>query len=220
MREKNNVIFDILYATSSTMARGQMNISHLNATMPEETQTLPQEKSAISKSSNIQQTNKSVKWTYPKNAANAKKDECKEIKTCNRFSSLADNEWVRDDNSVFESNECTPSSSTSSKSKQGSNSRRRPDVVVEKTPELNTIAPYRKSSGDKGKHDGKQTVAILGDSMIRSINYRDLSKSWLKEKIYVKAFPGADVSSMQHYSMPTVKRDPNMIIIHCGTNSL
>ena len=101
MREKNNVIFDILYATSSTMARGQMNISHLNATMPEETQTLPQEKSAISKSSNIQQTNKSVKWTYPKNAANAKKDECKEIKTCNRFSSLADNEWVRDDNSVL-----------------------------------------------------------------------------------------------------------------------
>ena len=56
--------------------------------------------------------------------------------------------------------------------------------------------------------------------MIRNINYRDLSKSCFKEKIYVKAFPGADVSDMQHYSMPTVKRDPNTIIIHCGTNSL
>ena len=73
------------------------------------------------------------------------------MKTCNRFSSLADNEWVRDDNeSVFESNECTPSNSTSNKSKQVSNSRRRPDVVVEKTPELNTIPPYRKPTGDKG----------------------------------------------------------------------
>ena len=56
--------------------------------------------------------------------------------------------------------------------------------------------------------------------MIRNINYRDLSKSCFKEKIYVKAFPGADVSDMQHYSMPTVKRDPNTIIIHCGANIL
>ena len=128
------------------------------------------------------------------------------MKTCNRFSSLADNEWVRDDNkSVFKSNECTQSSSTSSKSKQGSNSRRRPDVVVEKSPELNTIAPYRKPSGDKGKHDGKRTVAVLGDSMIRNINYRDLSKSCPKEIVYVKAFPGADVRDIirWHYSMAT-----------------
>ena len=103
-------------------------------------------------------------------------------KKCNRFSSFADNEWVRDDNeSVFESNECSSSSSTSSKSKQGSNARRIPDVVVEKTPELNTIAPYRKPSWDKGKRDRKRTVAILGDSMIRNINYRDLSKSCPKE---------------------------------------
>jgi hypothetical protein len=87
-------------------------------------------------------------------------------------------------------------------------------------PELNTIAPYQQPSGDKGKRDGKRTVAILGDSMICNINYRDISKSCPKEKIYVKAYPGADVSDMHHYPMPTAKRDPNMIFIHCGTNSL
>ena len=56
--------------------------------------------------------------------------------------------------------------------------------------------------------------------MIRNINYRDISKSCPKEKIYVKAYPGADVSDMHHYPMPTAKRDPNRIFIHCGTNSL
>ena len=56
--------------------------------------------------------------------------------------------------------------------------------------------------------------------MIRNINYRDISKSCPKEKIYVKAYPGADVSDMRHYSMPTAKRNPNTIFIHCGTNSL
>ena len=61
LKEKNNVIFYILYATSSTMARGQTNTSHVNATMSEENQTLPQAKSAISKSSNLQEINKSVK---------------------------------------------------------------------------------------------------------------------------------------------------------------
>ena len=217
LKEKNNVIFDILYATSSTITRGQTYINHSNTTMSEETQTLPQANSAISKSSK-KEANKSVKWFYPKNGVNVKAEEYKTIETSNRFSSLADNEWVKDDNeSVFEANECAPSSS---KSKQGLNSRRRPDVVVEKNPELNTIAPYRKPSVDKGKRDGKRTVAILGDSMIRNINYRDISKSCPKEKIYVKAYPGADVSDMRHYSMPTAKRNPNTIFIHCGTNSL
>ena len=36
----------------------------------------------------------------------------------------------------------------------------------------------------------------------------------------MKAFPGADVSDMHHYSMSTAKQDPNTIIINCGTNSL
>ena len=36
----------------------------------------------------------------------------------------------------------------------------------------------------------------------------------------MKAYPGADVSDMRHYSMPTAKRNPNTIFIHCGTNSL
>ena len=36
----------------------------------------------------------------------------------------------------------------------------------------------------------------------------------------MKAFPGADIADMTHYVLPTAKRDPDAIILHCGTNSL
>ena len=217
LKEKNKIIFDILNAGSITIARGQP-IQNVDMTIPEVIPTLPQTNS----SPNVQEkANKSVVWTKCKGmkTVSAQTDESKAIQTCNRFSSLADNEWVKsyDNESVFDIDECVPSSS---KAKEVSSVKRRPNVVVEQNPEVNTISPYRKRSEGKGKRDGKRSVAILGDSMIRNIHYRDLSKSCPREKIYVKAFPGADVQDMCHYSLPTAKRDPDTIFLHCGTNSL
>ena len=46
---------------------------------------------------------------------------------------------------------------------------------------------------------------------------RKLPKS---EKLYVKSFPGATVTDMIDYARPTVKREPDLIVLHTGTNDL
>ena len=38
--------------------------------------------------------------------------------------------------------------------------------------------------------------------------------------VYVKSFPGANTEDMYSYTKPTSKRNPNLIILHCGTNDL
>ena len=40
------------------------------------------------------------------------------------------------------------------------------------------------------------------------------------EKLYVKSFPGATVEDMVDYSKPTVRRKPDLIILHAGSNDL
>lgn len=67
----------------------------------------------------------------------------------------------------------------------------------------------------------ENTVCIIGDSMLKDV------KSWtLKEKIVnvvnvnVKCFPGATIGCMADYIRPTLKKSPNNIILHVGTNDL
>ena len=41
-----------------------------------------------------------------------------------------------------------------------------------------------------------------------------------KTNVYVKYFPSASIEDMHSYAKPTMRHDPNLIIIHCGTNDL
>ena len=41
-----------------------------------------------------------------------------------------------------------------------------------------------------------------------------------KERVFIKSFPGATLSDMEHYIQPSMKHKPGMIILHCGTNDL
>ena len=41
-----------------------------------------------------------------------------------------------------------------------------------------------------------------------------------KQDVIVKLFPGSKLDCMPHYAIPTVKSNPDCIIIHCGTNNL
>ena len=135
LKEKNNIIFDILNAGRSTVKRRQP-IKNVDMTIPEEIPTLPQTNS----SRNVQEKAQKSVVCKAKKTVSSQKDESKAIKTCNRLSSLADNEWVKsyDSESVLEIDECL---SSSSKSKEGSSVKRRPNVIVEQNPEVNTTAP-------------------------------------------------------------------------------
>ena len=60
---------------------------------------------------------------------------------------------------------------------------------------------------------------ILGDSIVNRIQGRKLGRK-AKQDVIVKLFPGSKLDCMPHYAIPTVKSNPDCIIIHCGTNNL
>ena len=60
---------------------------------------------------------------------------------------------------------------------------------------------------------------ILGVSIVKIIQGRKLRRK-VKQNVIVKSLPGAKIDCMSHYATPTVKSNPDRIIIHCGTNNL
>ena len=62
-------------------------------------------------------------------------------------------------------------------------------------------------------------VVILGDSMIKHLNPRQLQNG-INCKVAIKTFSGAGIDDMFHYVRPTVSTRPDEIILHIGTNDL
>ena len=68
-------------------------------------------------------------------------------------------------------------------------------------------------------NNSNKKVTIIGDSIIKQIKANNLRKNLSgNEKVFVKSFPGATVSQMHH--KPSMEFDPNLVIIHVGTNDL
>ena len=47
-----------------------------------------------------------------------------------------------------------------------------------------------------------------------------MRKDLPNEKIYIKSFPGSTIDCMKDYVKPSLKYDPDLIIVHVGTNDL
>ena len=61
-------------------------------------------------------------------------------------------------------------------------------------------------------------ASIVGDSMIRDVCSWELSDR--EEKVVLKHFSGSATEGMKTYIQPPLKRDPDQVIIHVGTNDL
>ena len=62
----------------------------------------------------------------------------------------------------------------------------------------------------------KNTALIVGDSMISGIDQQRLS---IKGRIVkVRSFPGATMNDMYDYIKPLLKKAPDNVILHVGTN--
>ena len=67
----------------------------------------------------------------------------------------------------------------------------------------------------------KRTITIIGDSTIKNIEgYKMRQGMTSNEKVYVKSFPGAKIECVKDYIKPTLKFNPDAIILHVGTNDL
>ena len=61
-------------------------------------------------------------------------------------------------------------------------------------------------------------IYIIGDSRLKHV-MRFLNQSKIA-KTYVKSFSGAEIRDMQDYVKPTLRENPDQIIVHVGTNDL
>ena len=64
-----------------------------------------------------------------------------------------------------------------------------------------------------------RVVTIAGDSMLGGVKKHHF-KNLSSQKVYVKCFPGATVDDMNSYMVPSMKHDPEAVVIHAGTNNL
>ncbi|CAB4038093.1 Hypothetical predicted protein [Paramuricea clavata] len=84
--------------------------------------------------------------------------------------------------------------------------------------------PYNDTSLPKQHHHHPKKHAgegdsILGDSLTRGINTRNIRRSTSKNVI-IRTFPGATVMDMVDHIKPSLRLQPAHIIIHVGTNDL
>ena len=75
----------------------------------------------------------------------------------------------------------------------------------------------QKQNGLKSIQGG--SIAIIGDSMLKALNPSKLRGSTGK-KISVKTFPGSTTSDTNHYVKPTLDRNPDLLVLHVGTNDV
>ena len=72
-------------------------------------------------------------------------------------------------------------------------------------------------------NNARNTVFILGDSIIKNVNGYLLTKKLRHKKLIIKvrSFSGAKVSCVYDHIKPTIREfNPNHIILHVGTNEL
>eukprot|EP00794_Sanderia_malayensis_P006719 gene6719-7479_t len=74
--------------------------------------------------------------------------------------------------------------------------------------------------GYRESHREKPEMAIIGDSIVGGINRRDINTETKDYFVAVKTFKEATVDGMDSYIIPTIKKQPEGLIIHCATNNL
>ena len=75
---------------------------------------------------------------------------------------------------------------------------------------------YKETNKMPGKSKLPVTV-ILGRSIVKDVKGWKLSDE--KNKVVVKHFSGTKTKGMKSYIIPTLKENPETIIIHSGTNN-
>ena len=125
------------------------------------------------------------------------------IETTNRYSPLETEDSLTE-------NENTKSDSSNTK-------------VTGKQKVINTATQNTQNLNDKTESDTPDkrkllVTIILGDSMVKDIKGRKMSRS--THKVVVKHFSGAKTKGMKSYVIPTVEQRPDNIIFHTGTNDL
>ena len=72
-------------------------------------------------------------------------------------------------------------------------------------------------NNNQEKRENTKSICIIGDSMINGVNPDDFKKEF---KVKVRPHGGATSEDMLDYVKPTVRKKPDQIILHIGTNDV
>ena len=70
------------------------------------------------------------------------------------------------------------------------------------------------------KNEKGERIFILGNSILEHVNGYEITKKLNNGKVYVKRFSGAKIKCMEDYAQPTIRTNPDHIVIHVSTNDL
>ena len=84
---------------------------------------------------------------------------------------------------------------------------------------VNTGEKESTESTSKPKTKYRSTT-IIGDSIIRDIKQHRIRKNLPGNKIFIKSFSGATTECLNRYVKPSLRYQPDLIIIHGGSNDL
>ena len=84
----------------------------------------------------------------------------------------------------------------------------------------NTISEKTKERNKKQSHQPpiiKKSIVIIGDSMLNNIDPKGLGK---KHQVKVRSYGGSTTKDMIDFIKPTIRKKPDVIVMHVGTNDI
>ena len=102
------------------------------------------------------------------------------------------------------------------------------DEQVKKTTSI--VVNIDESANDDNEH-GKfipveykkkktRKITVLGDSTVKDIKPWKIKLDKKLDQLTVKCFGWATIEDMMDYARPTVRKNPDLILLHAGTNEL
>ena len=87
--------------------------------------------------------------------------------------------------------------------------------------DVNNVTESRVNKDGNKVVSNKRTVNIIGDSILKDIKPYQLKHKVKKgDKLYVQSYRGARTSAMKHHANASMEFNPDIFILHCGTNDL
>ncbi len=141
--------------------------------------------------------------------------QCSKVLLSNRFSTLSDE--------VKEPNPTITSESTHQVHTLGKNKRKPKNKDRKSSNESNQNSLHNQTTEPVQQEDQQQvkrktTVVVAGDSMLKYVKGWELSTG--QQNVSVKSFSGATVDDMCDFLKPTLRKHPDKLIIHAGTNDI
>ncbi|CAB4042298.1 Hypothetical predicted protein, partial [Paramuricea clavata] len=87
-------------------------------------------------------------------------------------------------------------------------------------PEKSKTASGMSGQRVNGKNRKSRTTVIISDSMTKHIDVQRLERSVRGSKVRLETCSGANVEAISHHVQPCLKKKPDDLIIHVGTNDL